>query len=321
MARNVEIKAHVADIASLSRAVAAAADQGPIDILQDDTFFRCPDGRLKLRTFSPTSGELIFYRRPDAAGPKVSSYLLSATSTPHTLREALSQAWGVVGRVRKRRTLYLVGRTRVHLDDVEGLGHFVEIEVVLADGESEQAGIAEADALMARLGVSATQLVEAAYVDLLAAARLPADAIVFEPDAPAGASLNAFLDDRICAFNIECTGFADGRPFAAVRKSPAGDIVAAANGHTWGGCCFIAHLWVHPALRRQGTGSALLREVEQEALRRGCVQSLLLTHSFQAPVFCERLGYTLAAEIAGYPQGHAQHAYAKRLTHPTASPG
>jgi adenylate cyclase class IV len=140
MARNVEIKARVADIEPLSRAVAAVADQGPITILQDDTFFRCEGGRLKLRTFSPTSGELIFYQRPNAAGPKVSSYLLSATSTPHAMRESLAQALGVVGRVRKRRVLHLIGRTRVHLDDVEGLGHFVEIEVVLADGESQQAG-------------------------------------------------------------------------------------------------------------------------------------------------------------------------------------
>jgi predicted adenylyl cyclase CyaB len=188
MARNVEIKARVADIEPLSRAVAAVADQSPITILQDDTFFRCAGGRLKLRTFSPTSGELIFYQRPDAAGPKVSSYLLSATSTPDAMRESLAQALGVVGRVRKQRVLYLVGRTRVHLDDVEGLGHFVEIEVVLADGESQQAGSAEANALMARLGVGASQLVEAAYVDLLAATHLPADATVFEPDAPSTAS-------------------------------------------------------------------------------------------------------------------------------------
>jgi predicted adenylyl cyclase CyaB len=174
MAHNVEIKARVADIGLLSRAVAAAADRGPIEILQDDCFFRCPDGRLKLRTFSPTSGELIFYQRPDATGPKVSSYLLSSTSTPHAMREVLAQALGVVGRVRKRRVLYLIGRTRVHLDEVEGLGCFMEIEVVLAKGESAQSGTAEANALMCRLGIEASQLVEAAYVDLLEATHPPA---------------------------------------------------------------------------------------------------------------------------------------------------
>jgi predicted adenylyl cyclase CyaB len=171
MGRNVEIKARVADMQPLVRALAAVADQGPIEIPQDDTFFRCPTGRLKLRLLSPTSGELIFYQRPNAAGPKVSSYVRSATSTPDALREALAQALGVVGRVRKRRALYLVGRTRVHLDEVEGLGRFVEIEVVLADGESEHAGTAEANAMIARLGIDASQLVEDAYVDLLEATR------------------------------------------------------------------------------------------------------------------------------------------------------
>jgi predicted adenylyl cyclase CyaB len=70
--------------------------------------------------------------------------------------------------VRKQRTLYLVGRTRVHLDRVESLGHFLELEVVLATGESADAGIKEARALMTALGLTDDQLVEGAYVDLLA---------------------------------------------------------------------------------------------------------------------------------------------------------
>jgi adenylate cyclase class IV len=70
MARNVEIKARVADLAALTATVARLADSGPLEILQDDTFFNCDRGRLKLRAFSPQSGELIFYQRPDAAGPK-----------------------------------------------------------------------------------------------------------------------------------------------------------------------------------------------------------------------------------------------------------
>ena len=72
--------------------------------------------------------------------------------------------------MRKHRTLYLVGRTRVHLDRVEGLGDFLELEVVLGEDESAAEGEAEAWALMARLEISPRQLVETAYVDLLAAA-------------------------------------------------------------------------------------------------------------------------------------------------------
>lgn len=168
MARNIEIKAHIESIEALAPKAAAIADQGPIEITQDDTFFQCESGRLKLRAFSKQEGELIFYRRADQQGPKESFYLRSPTSAPETLRESLSQAYGQAGRVQKHRTLFLVGRTRVHLDDVKGLGHFLELEVVLEEGELAEAGIREARSLMARLGIQASQLVEGAYVDLLA---------------------------------------------------------------------------------------------------------------------------------------------------------
>ena len=168
MSRNIEIKARVADIGVLAQTVAPLAARGPVVIQQDDTFFRCPSGRLKLRTFSPTEGELIFYRRADQLGPKESFYVRSPTTSPHTLREALTLAYGQVGRVVKERTLFLVGRTRVHLDAVQGLGAFMELEVALEDGETSETGVLEAHSLMARLGIEPSQLVDVAYVDLLA---------------------------------------------------------------------------------------------------------------------------------------------------------
>jgi predicted adenylyl cyclase CyaB len=167
MARNVEIKARIESVEALTPRAAALADQGPTEIVQDDTFFACPKGRLKLRAFSATSGQLIFYQRPDQAGPKESFFLISPTSAPDTLREALTLAYGQAGRVRKHRTLFLAGRTRIHLDRVEDLGDFLELEVVMADGEPVEAGVAVAHDLLAKLGVSPTQLIERAYVDLL----------------------------------------------------------------------------------------------------------------------------------------------------------
>lgn len=167
MARNVEIKARIESVEALTARAAALADQGPTEIVQDDTFFACRNGRLKLRAFSAADGQLIFYRRPDQAGPKESFFLISPTSSPDTLREALTLAYGQAGRVLKRRTLYIAGRTRIHLDRVEGLGHFLELEVVMADGEPTDVGVAEAYDLLAKLGVAPSQLVERAYVDLL----------------------------------------------------------------------------------------------------------------------------------------------------------
>ena len=171
MARNIEIKARIESVAALIPRAAALATEGPVEINQDDTFFRCDTGRLKLRVFSEERGELIFYRRANQRGPKESFYLLSPTSSPVGLRELLSQSNGQVGRVEKRRTLFLVGRTRLHLDRVKGLGDFLEIEVVLQDGETTEAGVAQAHALMEQLGVRPSQLIEGAYVDLLARER------------------------------------------------------------------------------------------------------------------------------------------------------
>jgi len=169
MARNIEIKARVADMPALAARTAAIADSGPVEIAQDDTFFVAPHGRLKLRMLADGHGELIAYRRADDGGPKVSTYLISPTSSPDTLREALTMSLGQEGRVVKHRTLFLVGRTRVHLDRVQGLGDFMELEVVLAEGEDAEAGVHEAHALMARLDIAPDCLLQGAYHDLLRA--------------------------------------------------------------------------------------------------------------------------------------------------------
>ena len=169
MARNIEIKARIENVALLAPRVAVLASEGPLELAQDDTFFTCATGRLKLRAFSIDAGELIFYRRVNQPGPKESFYIRSPTTSPETLRESLSLAYGQIGRIRKYRTLYLVGRTRVHLDRVEGLGHFLELEVVLVDDETSEQGVREASELMDQLGIQPEQLVEGAYLDLMLA--------------------------------------------------------------------------------------------------------------------------------------------------------
>jgi predicted adenylyl cyclase CyaB len=167
MARNVEIKARIAGVAALAPLAARLADTGPTCIDQDDTFFRCANGRLKLRDQFAGGAELIFYQRADLSGPKESFYLRVPVPDPDALRQMLQLAHGQTGRVRKRRVLFLVGRTRIHLDAVEGLGEFLELEVVLRDGEAAEQGIGEAETIMAQLGVSPQQLIQGAYVDLL----------------------------------------------------------------------------------------------------------------------------------------------------------
>jgi predicted adenylyl cyclase CyaB len=172
MPRNIEIKARAGDAAGLRRLedrVAGLATEGPTVLQQDDSFFHCRHGRLKLRVFADGRAELIAYDRPDDGGPKTSTYVRTPVADPTSLRDALGAACGLVGRVRKRRTLYRIGRTRVHLDEVDGLGVFVELEVVLADDEAAAGGVAEAHDLMRRLGIGEDALVAGAYLDLLAA--------------------------------------------------------------------------------------------------------------------------------------------------------
>ncbi len=167
MPANIEIKAHVHDFVAFQSRAAALSD-GSVEVIpQEDTFFQVPTGRLKLRLLSPERGQLVYYHRPDREGPKRSDYILSATSEPDTLKAALGAALGVRGVVRKVRYLYLVGQTRVHLDDVQGLGHFMELEVVLREGQGDAEGQAIAEDLMKRLGVRTGDLVEGAYMDLL----------------------------------------------------------------------------------------------------------------------------------------------------------
>jgi predicted adenylyl cyclase CyaB len=165
-ARNVEIKARVHDLADVEHRVRVFATEGPVDLVQDDTFFACANGRLKLRQFADGRGELIHYVRADEAGPKTSGYLIVPTTAPEALREALSRAFGSVGRVRKVRRLYIADRTRIHLDEVERLGSFVELEVVLRDGESAESGGAVCRHIMALLGITESQLIRGAYVDM-----------------------------------------------------------------------------------------------------------------------------------------------------------
>lgn len=167
MATNIEIKARIPDFATLQQRVEALSDT-PVKVLdQEDTFFDTPQGRLKLRELAPNLGYLIYYERPDASGPKASNYFLSKTEEPDTLKTALTKALSVRGVVRKRRLLYMIGNTRIHLDQVEGLGTYLEFEVVLQSDQTLEHGEAIANDLMARLGIQASDLVQGAYIDLL----------------------------------------------------------------------------------------------------------------------------------------------------------
>jgi adenylate cyclase class IV len=167
LGRNVEIKARVADLAAIRR-TAQGLSSAPSDILeQTDTFFVVARGRLKVRAFADGSGELIFYDRSDQSGPKESVYTRIPCPSARCLSDIMSRALPVRGTVVKRREVLRIGATRIHLDQVEGLGDFIELEVVLTDGQTVEQGQQVADQLIRALQIPETALVAAAYIDLL----------------------------------------------------------------------------------------------------------------------------------------------------------
>ncbi len=161
----------------MCRAAESITDQ-PLEILnQEDTFFRCATGRLKLRRFSDNRGELIAYERADLTGTKSSNYLITKTDDPVGLRQTLANALGILGVVRKQRHLYMRGPTRIHLDKVEELGTFLELEVVMKPGQSTVQGEDLARELMGKLNIQPEDLLAGAYLDLLTGPSSPAPAL------------------------------------------------------------------------------------------------------------------------------------------------
>lgn len=166
--RNLELKFRCEDLNGVrERARALGAEDAGV-LHQHDAFFPAPLGRLKLRDFGDGRGELISYRRPDAVEARGSDYLLAPTTDPVALRDALAFALGSAGEVRKRRHLFLWRHTRIHLDEVDNLGSFVELETVTreqteADVQWELAQVVEA------LGLRPEDRIAPAYVDLIRA--------------------------------------------------------------------------------------------------------------------------------------------------------
>jgi predicted adenylyl cyclase CyaB len=167
MPTNIEIKAVLTDRAAAERIAARLSDAGPEIIQQEDHFFPCAGARLKLRILASDRAELIRYERSNIAEARPSNYLIARTNDPHMLLDILTSTLGQSGSVKKTRKLYLVGQTRIHIDQVEGLGDFLELEVVLRPGQIEAEGKTIAWRLLSEFGINQCQLLADAYIDLL----------------------------------------------------------------------------------------------------------------------------------------------------------
>jgi len=124
---------------------------------------------------------------------------------------------------------------------------------------------------------------------------------------------SAALRHAVHEFNFAATGYRDGRSLSCFLRDDDGGLVAGIDGFTWGGYARVDYLWVAEALRGEGLGSRLLAAAEREARRRGCTTVVLDTHSFQAPDFYPRFGYTAVGTTADTPRGYTQTLFQKRL--------
>jgi predicted adenylyl cyclase CyaB len=164
-AANLELKARDADPAATALACErlGAVDRGILR--QRDTYFAVAAGRLKLRE-EPTSGsaELIYYERPALAGVRESRYWRLEVDDPGRLRAMLELALGVIGVVEKERRLFLFQHVRIHLDEVAGLGSFVELEAVESGRPGDDPVL---DEVMRALRLDQAELVAGGYLELL----------------------------------------------------------------------------------------------------------------------------------------------------------
>ena len=166
MPMNLELKARVRSRRG-AEAHARGAGARECGILrQTDTYFNVPKGRLKLREISGSGAELIQYERTEDSSERWSTYRTIPIADPESLKQALTETLGIRVVVRKERTLFLLRGARIHLDDVEGIGSFVEFEVPSPGGEEPTALMRD---LRAIFHISEELVEKGSYSDLILA--------------------------------------------------------------------------------------------------------------------------------------------------------
>jgi predicted adenylyl cyclase CyaB len=166
MPSNIEIKARANDWNNQIK-IARKLSNREEKLIQEDTFFNCPEGRLKLREQKAKEDYLIFYNRDNKSGPKHSEYFTYPTADAKKLKKFFSKALGAMKVIKKKRILFLVGQTRIHFDEVQKLGKFIEIEVCLKKNQTRLSGFDIAERIIKALNINKKDLIKNAYADLL----------------------------------------------------------------------------------------------------------------------------------------------------------
>jgi adenylate cyclase, class 2 len=164
--QNLEAKFKLPDLEQARKRAESIGYEFRATLVQCDTFFPVREGKLKLRE-EPSGAWLIYYGRQDSRDLKLSSYDIIPISEPAKFREAMARALGTMATVRKTRILMMREHVRLHLDRVEGLGEFGEIEAVLGECGDPESSRPAADELLRVLEVDRNQLIDKSYFELL----------------------------------------------------------------------------------------------------------------------------------------------------------
>ncbi|MBI4832634.1 MAG: class IV adenylate cyclase [Candidatus Lindowbacteria bacterium] len=137
-------------------------------IRQVDTYYETGNGRLKIREINDCDFELIFYQRPNRTNSRISNYHWTtiASEQLRSFKHALGKALGEKAVVKKERRLWMYGNTRIHLDEVVGLGTFLELETVVKKGCLKEARV-EHKKVVESLGLSRFKKIPDSYSDML----------------------------------------------------------------------------------------------------------------------------------------------------------
>ena len=134
---------------------------------QTDTYFHCENGRLKLREGN-IENSLIFYKRENKAGPKVSEVTISKIANDHHIKDVLTKAYGVFIEVKKEREIYFIENIKFHIDQLQDLGNFVEIEAIDSTGQLTKEELEEqCKQFLTLFDIKPEDLITDSYSDLL----------------------------------------------------------------------------------------------------------------------------------------------------------
>lgn len=164
--QNIELKVRHPDLARVRTAAAALGARYTWTRTQRDTYYAVRSARLKVREM-PDRAELIWYQRPDGTSPRPSHYTLQPLRDAAAARALLAALYPPAGVVEKVRELWLWRNVRVHLDTVQGLGTFVELEGVVGPDVDEAASRAHVDTAIAALALDRCAPVPQSYGDLV----------------------------------------------------------------------------------------------------------------------------------------------------------